>query len=197
VSLARWKSAVGVALVFAIGLLCGAALVVILQARLLRSPDFPERMAVRMQQALAEELDLTEAQRGAIDRAMKASRDDMRALHEEMGPRLDQIFERMRKAIEAELTPEQKKRLDELRGKPPLLGRLLGGPRFGRFGPRPGGPFDGPGVWDGEPRQGGSPGPRPPWDDRPDQGGPPPGPPPGPGSSPTPRPEPPPEKPLR
>ncbi len=198
-SLARWKSMVGVALVFAIGLLSGAALVVILQARFLRGPDFPERMTGRFRQRLAEDLDLTEAQQQAIAQAMKASGEDVRKLHEEMGPRMDEIFERMRRAVEAELTPEQKQRLERLRGRRPLLGRVLGGPRFGRFGPGAGGPFGEPGAWDGEPPlppPAGAPAPgQPRWEGGP--GRPPRGPAPPPGASPETSPQPPADQPPR
>jgi Spy/CpxP family protein refolding chaperone len=200
-SLPPWKSMVGVALVFAIGLLSGAALVVILQARFLRGPDFPERMTGRLQQRLAEDLDLTEAQKHAIAQAMKASSEDVRKLHEEMGPRMDEVFERMRKAVEAELTPEQRQRLEQLRGRRPLLGRVLGGPRFGHFGPPMGGPFDDPGAWEGQaplPPPDGAPAPgQRRWDGGPGPGRPPRGPAPPPGASPETSPEPPADQPPR
>jgi hypothetical protein len=60
--------------------------VVILQARFLRGPDFPERMTGRFQQRLAEDLDLSAAQQQAIAQAMKASSEEMRELHAEMDP---------------------------------------------------------------------------------------------------------------
>jgi len=199
-SLPPWKSMVGVALVFAIGLLSGAALVVILQARFLRGPDFPARMTGRFQQRLAEDLDLTEAQKDAIAQAMKASSEDVRKLHEEMGPRMDEIFERMRKAVEAELTPEQRQRLEQLRGRRPFLGRVLGGPRFGAFGPAAG-PFGEPGAWDDGPPPlppAGVPAPgQPRWEGGPGPGRPPRGPAPPPGASPETSPEPPADQPPR
>ncbi len=128
----RWKSALGVLLVFLLGLFSGAALATFLHFRAFPRPDLPDRMAAFAVRQLARELDLDEHQQQVVREAMEESSRELGALRQEMGPRMDQVFERARKKIEDSLRPEQRRRLQEMvRERRELMHRLFGGPRFG------------------------------------------------------------------
>lgn len=91
----------------------------------LRSPQLVDRMA--------DTLELTEVQREELDRILEDNRLKMMALRRGVQPRQRAISDSARKAVEALLTQEQMRRLNELRGdmrmRPPRGGQRGGGPR--------------------------------------------------------------------
>lgn len=91
----------------------------------LRSPQLVDRMA--------DTLELTEVQREELDRILEDNRQKMMALKRGVQPRQRAISDSARKAVEALLTQEQMRRLNELRGdmrmRPPRGGQRGGGPR--------------------------------------------------------------------
>jgi hypothetical protein len=183
-SVRRWRSVLGVGLVFVLGLLSGAAVATILHFRFVSRPDLPDRMAAVALRHLTRDLDLTEEQQNVVREAMQESRRELRALQEEMGPRMDATFQKTRDRIRAVLNEEQRKELDEMvERRRSIMGRLFGRPRFGP--PGPGHPFERRPHRDGG--RPGKPGP-PPWERPPGPEAPPPGdaqPPPSPEAEPT------------
>jgi len=138
VSLKRWKSALGVLLVFVLGLISGTALTTFVHLRAFSRPGLPDRVAAIATRGLTRELELNEAQQKVVREAMEESRRELGALREEMGPRMDAVFEKARERIRACLNEDQKKRLDEMaRDRHSLMRRLFGGPRFGPGRERP------------------------------------------------------------
>ena len=155
----RWKSLLGVALVFVLGLVSGAAITMYAHFRFLTRPDLPDRIGAIALRHLTRELDLTEEQRKVVREAMMESRRELRELQREMGPKMDATFAKTRERIRAVLDDEQQKKLDELASRRgAVMGRFFGGPRFGP--PGRGGPFGGrpeKGRWRHPSR-------KPPWD---------------------------------
>jgi len=135
----RWRSLLGVVLVFVLGLVSGGAITTYLHFRFLRPRDLPDKMSAIALRHLTRELELTDDQRQAVREAMRDSRRELRALQAEMGPRMDATFQKTRERIRAVLDEEQRAKLDEMaerRGS--VMGRFFGGPRFGPPGPGPG-----------------------------------------------------------
>ncbi len=132
----HWRSVLGVALVFGLGLLSGAAVATYVHFRFLARPDLPDKMGAIALRHLTRELDLTETQQQVVRETMEESRRELRALRQKMGPQMDATFQKTRDKIRAVLNEEQRKQLDEMaerRGA--VMGRFFGRPRFGPPGP--------------------------------------------------------------
>jgi Spy/CpxP family protein refolding chaperone len=116
-----------------------------------------------MMRRLADELDLTAAQRAALEPILKRAGDELRVLRRESMRQSGAVIEAMNAAVAAELTPEQRERFAVLKEAQKARMRALmeerqrrrsegaeresdGGEREG--GPRPGGP----GGLEGPPR---------------------------------------------
>jgi hypothetical protein len=93
-------------------------------------------------QGIAAELDLDKSQQLEIQDILTDSRHEAHQLHEEMLPRVHELVARTRERVDEVLTPEQRKRLDELLAEHRggferfFLGRGAGDPRRGRGRPR-------------------------------------------------------------
>jgi hypothetical protein len=84
----------------------------------------------------AREVGLSPEQEIRIDSIMDRRGRELRAVRGTVQPRLDSIITRTRREIDAVLTPEQRKKAEEIRRKHPRPQ----GPPPGEFGPGPDGP---------------------------------------------------------
>ena len=95
----------------------------------------------------ARELGLSTEQRTRIDSIMEHQGRELRAIRHQVQPQLDSIVSRTRQQLDSVLTPEQRKKAEEIRrkhprphGPPPADGSPGDGPPDGPDGPPPGGP---------------------------------------------------------
>lgn len=100
------------------------------------------------------ELDLTRAQQERARQIFDSHRAELDAIMRETYPRVRAIHEQIETEMRATLTPEQQKKLDEIKarrphGMPP--GGGFGPPPGGGFGPPPGGFGPPPGFFPGPP----------------------------------------------
>jgi Spy/CpxP family protein refolding chaperone len=86
----------------------------------------------------ARDLALSPEQQARIDSIMDRQGRELRAVRGQVQPTVDSIIARTRRQIDSVLTPEQRKKAEEIRRKHPRPP----GPSPGMFGPRP--PPDGP-----------------------------------------------------
>jgi Spy/CpxP family protein refolding chaperone len=98
----------------------------------------------------ARELGLTSDQQIRIDSIMDRQGRELRAVRGQVQPKLDSIITRTRRELDSVLTPEQRKKAEEIRRKHPRPP----GPPPGMFGPGPppGGPPPGGPPPEGPPR---------------------------------------------
>jgi Spy/CpxP family protein refolding chaperone len=88
----------------------------------------------------AQELGLSAEQQTRIDSIMSRQRRELRAIRQSVQPELDSIVSRTRRELDSVLTPEQRKKAQEIRRRHP---RPLGAPGEERHDPSeppPGGP---------------------------------------------------------
>ncbi len=90
----------------------------------------------------ARELGLSPDQQTRIDSIMEHQGHELRAIRHQVQPQLDSIVSRTRRQLDSVLTPEQRKKAQEIRRRHPHPpGPPPGdGPPDGRNGPPPGGP---------------------------------------------------------
>jgi Spy/CpxP family protein refolding chaperone len=88
----------------------------------------------------AKEVGLSAEQQTRIDSIMDRQGRELRAIRSKVQPQLDSIISRTRREFDAVLTPEQRRKADEIRRKHPRPP----GPPSGEFGPGPDGPPPGP-----------------------------------------------------
>jgi len=95
----------------------------------------------------ARELGLSTEQQARIDSIMEHQGRELRAIRHQVQPQLDSIVSRTRQQLDSVLTPEQRKKAEEIRrkhprphGPPPGDGPPGNGPPDGPDGPPPGGP---------------------------------------------------------
>lgn len=129
---------------FISGVVIGALGMHLFYVQRLMRPGEPTAMAGRLLTGyLARELDLTPAQQTEIREILGASRRQGAELSQRMRPEVEAVMAQTRDAIEEILTPEQRRKLDEMRQRDRRpIERLFLGPGDGRHG-RPGGPPDG------------------------------------------------------
>lgn len=85
---------------------------------------------------MASELDLSPAQRASVDSIVERSHREICAVREEAQPRLDSLFNRMRREVEQVLTPEQVEKAEAFRRRHPP--RVKGRPACSPGAPRGG-----------------------------------------------------------
>jgi Spy/CpxP family protein refolding chaperone len=88
----------------------------------------------------AKEVGLSAEQQTRIDSIMDRQGEELRAVRSKVQPQLDSIIGRTRRELESVLTPEQRRKAEEIRHRHPRPP----GPRPGDFGPGPEGPPGGP-----------------------------------------------------
>jgi hypothetical protein len=102
-------------LVFVAGGLCGAAGLHVVQRHLMRramqDPEFVVRTLCRRMES---QVGLTAEQRGKCDAELRSARRQFVALHEELHPRIREIFAGTRDHLCAMLTPAQKPKFNAL-----------------------------------------------------------------------------------
>lgn len=163
-----WKVVAAAAVIFVAGVVSGSVATRLYEARTKRPPGPPMPggppspwVGQRMDflKFMGDRLGLSPEQQEEIDRLIKETQQRTRELWEPVAPKLQEEMRRLKDAVDAVLTPEQRAKAEELHkqrfSRPP-----------GERGERPGRWGDGPG-----PRR------RPPGAPQ-DNGGPPPGPPP-------------------
>jgi hypothetical protein len=74
----------------------------------------PEMQIRELSQRMTKQLDLTSAQRERVERLLQESQGRMRNLADEMAPRTREELRRLREQLREELTPSQRRKLDEL-----------------------------------------------------------------------------------
>ncbi len=107
----RWKSLIGILLVFALGFLSGLT---VSHLRPKRSPP-EERVLSSMEHRLPQHLELSESQRAILEEAVSEAERQLKALHEEMRPRVLGIFQRVEDKLLPTLTGAQKVKFEEIR----------------------------------------------------------------------------------
>ena len=119
------RTALGKILVFAvffIGIATGAVLDNVYRTRVgaaeptvnRRGPNSQDRMR-RDRDAMDKYLGLDAAQKEQVDKILKETGSELRALREQVGPKFQAIEDSSRERIRALLTEEQRKKLDEYR----------------------------------------------------------------------------------
>ena len=111
--MSHWKSLVGILLVFAFGLLSGLA---VSHLRPKRSPP-EERVLSLMEHRLPKELELSEKQRAILLEAVGDAEGRLKALHEEMRPRVLGILLSVEDKLLPTLTDEQKEKYKRISRK--------------------------------------------------------------------------------
>jgi Spy/CpxP family protein refolding chaperone len=165
-----WKVVAAAAVIFVAGVVSGSVATRIYDARTKRafrppmpggppSPWVGQRMDFL--KFMGDRLGLSQEQREQIDRLIKESQQRTRELWEPVAPKLQEEMRRLKEAVDAVLTPEQRAKAEELHKQ--RFSRPPGerGERPGRWGdgqgPRrrpPGAPQDGGGPPPGPPQEG-------------------------------------------
>lgn len=124
-----WKPVLAALVIFAAGVVTGAFTIQLRRARPLPSPaNRTERATAprpwlstraeaqlrELAQRMAQELDLTPVQRERVEKLLHESQGRMRAIAEEVAPRTREELRHVREQLRAELTPAQRRKLDEL-----------------------------------------------------------------------------------
>lgn len=115
----NWKIWTAFLAVFAAGVLAGVVgLGLTLKHQMGRgeSPEaFRQKMRAHMMEDIREEVRPAKEALPEIEKAVDQVLEEVWAIRQEARPKLKEVFERGRKRIEAQLTPEQIKRFDALR----------------------------------------------------------------------------------
>ena len=118
----RWKSIAYAAAIFVVGGGTGACLALGLIRHPRGGPPRSAEMAQRMRETLRTELDLTPVQTKKIDPLVEKLGAEMRAIHIETMERVRKLIDSAHDQIAAELTPEQKRKLEAM-GTPQVHAR--------------------------------------------------------------------------
>jgi len=97
-----------------------------------RPPDVGEdRRRTEMLDRMATDLSLTAAQRAGLDSIFRRTDSSLRAIRRETQPRIQQVFEQSKAAVNARLDPEQREKFAKMRppGRPQRDGYRGGGGR--------------------------------------------------------------------
>ena len=113
----RWKSIAYAAAIFVVGGGTGACLALGLIRHPRGGPPRSAEMAQRMRETLRTELDLTPVQTKKIDPLVEKLGAEMRAIHIETMERVRKLIDSAHDQIAAELTPEQKRKLEAMERK--------------------------------------------------------------------------------
>lgn len=110
----KWKLVLAFVAVFAAGAVTGSLGVAHFAARWFFHPPRPADMAARMRNHLRAELALTPAQVEKISPIINRAVAELEAVHTEGARRVGQVMSGAHAAIAAELSPEQRKKLDAI-----------------------------------------------------------------------------------
>ena len=108
----RWKSLVGVLLLFVLGFLSGLAFDQLMNRR---RPPSPDQFLARMEAGVVRELQLTPQQMDVFDRAIRDAQKKLQELHRSVRPKLEAILDEAQDQLLPVLTEDQKRALAEMR----------------------------------------------------------------------------------
>ncbi len=108
----RWKSLLGVILLFILGFLSGVTFDQFSSRR--RSPS-PDQFLARMEAGVVRELQLTPEQKEVFDGAILEAQKQLEELHRSVRPKVDSILDKAQDKLLPVLTEEQKATLAEMR----------------------------------------------------------------------------------
>ena len=111
---ARCKSIAYIAAIFIVGAIAGASVAMSINHRRMGGPMRAHEMIQLVRGRLRERLDLTSAQVQKIDPIIEKLGTEMRAIHMDAMQRAGKLMDNAHDQIAAELTPEQKKKLERL-----------------------------------------------------------------------------------
>jgi Spy/CpxP family protein refolding chaperone len=80
-------------------------------------PRDPERMHQRLMKKFSRELNLSDEQARQVDQIFRASREKMKALHDDAFPKFEALRKETQTAIRALLTPDQQAKFDAMHEK--------------------------------------------------------------------------------
>ncbi|MBI3415785.1 MAG: hypothetical protein HY043_10805 [Verrucomicrobia bacterium] len=106
----NWKLILATSLIFATGMVTGAVTMKRLQPVRLPGPG----QRVEFLRRIEKRLDLSHAQRERIDKILSESQERTAKLWEQIGPRMREEFDEVRKQIRQELEPPQLVKFDDL-----------------------------------------------------------------------------------
>ena len=106
----NWKIILVTSLIFVTGMVTGAVTVKRLQPARLPGPG----QRVEFLRRIEKRLDLSRAQRERIDKILGESQERTANLWEQIGPRMREEFDGVRKQIRSELEPQQQAKFDDL-----------------------------------------------------------------------------------
>ena len=112
----RWKAVAGVLLVFLLGVLAGGVGVYRYHRKAFDrfARGGPEMVSEFFLRKLSRELSLDDSQKERVEAIVRRTAGEAREVRQQCRPRIDEIFERGRREIRAELRPEQQRRFDEI-----------------------------------------------------------------------------------
>lgn len=142
----RWRMAVSGLVILVAGITLGAAGTMLVVKPTERRPPLNPRMAAEFtSRRMQDELELTPEQASQIDAILREHFEKLEKLREAARPKINEVFEAMKTAIDAVLTEQQ--RIDWEKATSRLEREFHRGMGRGRGGPRgpggPGGPGDG------------------------------------------------------
>lgn len=112
----RWKSIIGVLLIFGAGFLSGFTVSSYL-GRGSPGPPRPDEFLARVQENTVRDLSLTPEQQAVLAQAVVQARKQLEKLNREVHPRVREIIRGAQDKLIPVLTSEQKARLEEIRRK--------------------------------------------------------------------------------
>ncbi len=111
-----WKAVAGVVLVFFLGVLAGG--IGVYRFHRHRMDRFfrgePGAVSGFLVHRLARQLDLDASQRTRVEAVVRQTHEEMREVRQQFRPRLDELVEKGRREIRAELRPDQQARFDRI-----------------------------------------------------------------------------------
>ena len=117
-----WKPILAALVIFAAGVVTGGLTVNLRQLSakprtnpVRRTSPIPHESQLRdLSRRMQKELDLTHEQRERIEIIIHDSQDRMKAFSDQVGPKIRDEFREMRQKVRGELTPEQRKKFENL-----------------------------------------------------------------------------------
>jgi hypothetical protein len=111
-----WKAVAGVVLVFLLGVAAGGIGVYRYHRKAFDrfARGGPEMVSEYFVRRMSRQLDLDPSQKERIEAVVRRTADEAREARQQFRPRMEEIFEKGRREIRAELRPEQQRRFDEI-----------------------------------------------------------------------------------
>jgi Spy/CpxP family protein refolding chaperone len=110
----KWKLAAGFVLVFLAGAMTGVFFATMHAGRMFAEFHQPGLVATRMKEHLRQELKLTPEQEAKISPIVEKMAAQLEQIRKETGERVHQTFQDAHQAMEANLTDEQRQKLQEM-----------------------------------------------------------------------------------